>query len=114
MKDFYFWLKEASNYGPVFRDSVIKIGDYIEVVEDNANYGRIMARVIDINHGSTNYNKINSIKIQPTDFSDQHGRNISTNIKKPYWIDVPYRKNLETGEDNSPNIWLINPAWIDV
>ena len=118
MKSFCQWLIESTNdkkIGPVYKDSEINVGDYVEIVREGENFGRIMARIVDISKGSTIYNKTNSIKIQPTDFSVQHSRSNGLPIKQDaYWVEVPYKTDPETGMENHSHIWLLNSRWINV
>jgi len=115
MKDFYSWLNESSEFGPVFKDSSIKKGDYVEVVRSGDNFGRTMGRVAAVHHGATKFNHTDSIQIQPTDFSSQHERKVGLSANKSaFWMEVPYRENPATEEKNDPVVWLLNPRWIKV
>ena len=115
MKDFYSWLNESFEVGPIFKDSSIKEGDYVEIVRHGDNFGRTMGRVVEIKNGATRFNKVDSIRIQPTDFSTQHDRKIGlSSDKSPFWMEVPYRENPTTEEQNEPIVWLLNPNWIKV
>lgn len=114
MKDFHSWLSEATEIGPIFKDSTVKEGDYVEIVRQG-NFGRRMGRIVGIQKGATIFNKIDSIKVQPTDFSNQHERKIGLSADRtPFWMELPYRENPTTEEKNDPVAWLLNPRWIKV
>lgn len=115
MKDFHYWLNESSDFGPIFKDSAVKEGDYVEITRSGENFGRIMARVVEVKKGATTYNKTDAIKVQPTDFSTQHERKIGIfNKKLPYWLEIPHREDPSTGKENNPTVWLLNSKWIRV
>lgn len=113
MKDFHSWLTESVAVGPVFKDSALKSGDYVEIVRHGDNFGRTMGRVIDVKYGATIFNKIDAIRVQPTDFSSQHERKIGVSPdRSPFWMEIPYREDPVTDEKNDPIVWLIDPRWI--
>lgn len=115
MKDFHSWLTESIEVGPIFKDSAIKAGDYVEIVRHGDNFGRTMARVMDVKQGATRFNKVDAIRVQPTDFSGQHERQIGIHPdRSPFWMEIPYRENPATDEKNNPTVWLLNPKWIKV
>ena len=114
MKDFYSWLNESVEIGPIFKDSTVKEGDYVEIVRHGDNFGRTMARIVDVQKGATIYNKVDAIRVQPTDFSSQHERKIGIHHQSPFWMEIPYREDPATEEKNDPIVWLLNPRWIKV
>jgi hypothetical protein len=115
MKDFYSWLNESAEVGPIFKDSTIKAGDYVEIVRHGDNFGRTMGRIVDVKSGATKFNKVDAIRVQPTDFSTQLERKAGlSHDKSPFWMEIPYRENPATEEQNLPIVWLLNPQWIRV
>jgi hypothetical protein len=115
MKDFHSWLSESVQAGPVFKDSSIKEGDYVEIVRHGDNFGRTMGRVMELKQGATKFNKVDAIRVQPTDFSTQHERKAGvSHDKAPFWMEIPYREDPATEEKNEPIVWLLNPRWIKV
>tara|TARA_Y100000034_G_scaffold101414_1_gene125723 strand:+ start:2701 stop:3048 length:348 start_codon:yes stop_codon:yes gene_type:complete len=115
MKDFHTWLNESSEVGPIFKDSAIKEGDYVEISRHGDNFGRTMGRVIEVQKGATIFNKVDAIRVQPTDFSGQHERKINiSHDRSPFWMEIPYREDPSTERKNDPVVWLLNPRWIKV
>lgn len=114
-KKFKEWLNESKQIGPIFKDSNVDQGDYVEIVRQGENFGRIMAKIVDVKRGATKFNSIEAIRVQPTDFSTQHERKIGlVGDLSPFWMEIPYREDPHTDEENDPVVWLLNPRWINV